>query len=112
LILPDSTNPYFAELGRGIEAAVFRQDYRIVLCDTEEEQRRERAYLDLLARRHVDGLLYVPVGDHVNTLDDLQHRSRPVVLVDREVAGIAVVGAELRAAPGPDDPCHMGATPK
>jgi hypothetical protein len=32
--------------------------------------------------------------------------------VDREVAGIAVVGAELRAAPGPDDPCHMGATPK
>lgn len=51
LVLPDSANPYFAELGRGIEAAAFGRDYSVILCNTEGEERGERVYLDLLAKR-------------------------------------------------------------
>jgi LacI family transcriptional regulator len=90
LILPDSANPYFAELGRGIEATAFGRDYSVVLCNTEGDQRRERVYLDLLAKRQVDGLLYVPAGDHADVLRDLLRRSLPVVLVDRDLANAPV----------------------
>ena len=47
LVLPDSANPYFAELGRGIEAAAFGRDHSVVLCNTEGEELRERVYVDL-----------------------------------------------------------------
>ena len=71
LVLPDSANPYFAELGRGIETAAFGRDYSVVLCNTEGEELRERVYVDLLTRRQVDGLLYVPAGSRVDVLRDL-----------------------------------------
>lgn len=90
LILPDSANPYFAELGREIEAAAFARDHSVVLCNTEGDERRERVYLDLLARRQVDGLLYVPAGDRADVLRGLLQRPLPVVLVDRDLAGVPV----------------------
>ena len=34
LILPDSSNPYFAEIGHSIETAAFKRDYSIILCNT------------------------------------------------------------------------------
>jgi LacI family transcriptional regulator len=90
LILPDSANPYFAELGRGIEAAAFGRDYRVVLCNTEGEERRERVYMELLGKRQVDGLLYVPASDHPDPLRDLLREGLPVVLVDRDLPGVSV----------------------
>ena len=47
-------------------------------------------YLDLLARRQVDGLLLVPAADYADVLRDLLQRSLPVVLVDRGVPEVAV----------------------
>jgi LacI family transcriptional regulator len=90
LILPDSANPYFAELGRGIEAAAFGRDHSVVLCNTEGEELRERVYVDLLTRRQVDGLLYVPAGSRVDVLRDLLRQPLPVVLVDRDLPGAPI----------------------
>jgi LacI family transcriptional regulator len=86
LVLPDSANPYFAELGRAIETAAFSRAHSVILCNTEGDLRRERAYLDLLAKGQVDGLLLVPAGDHGDGLRGLLRRGPPVVLVDRAVA--------------------------
>ena len=77
LVLPDSANPYFAELGRGIETAAFGRNYSVVLCNTEGEELRERVYVDLLTRRQVDGLLYVPAGNRVDVLRDLLRQPLP-----------------------------------
>ena len=74
LVLPDSGNPYFAELGRGIEAAAFARGHSVILCNTEGEPQREQVYLDLLARRQVDGLLLVPAADYADVLRDLLQR--------------------------------------
>ena len=90
LVLPDSGNPYFAELGRGIEAAAFARGHSVILCNTEGEPHREQVYLDLLARRQVDGLLLVPAADYADVLRDLLQRALPVVLVDRGVPEVAV----------------------
>jgi LacI family transcriptional regulator, galactose operon repressor len=90
LVLPDSANPYFAELGRGIETAAFGRNYSVVLCNTEGEELRERVYVDLLTRRQVDGLLYVPAGSRVDVLRDLLRQALPVVLVDRDLPGAPI----------------------
>jgi LacI family transcriptional regulator len=90
LILPDSANPYFAELGRGIESAAFALGYSVVLCNTEGNQAREQLYLDLLAEKQVDGLLLVAAGDRAGALEGAPGRRLPVVVVDRDLPHVQV----------------------
>lgn len=57
LVVPDSSNPYFSEVARGVEHAAYVQEYNVFLCNTEEDIEREKAVLYSLAERLVDGLI-------------------------------------------------------
>ena len=81
------TSPSWAGASRRRPSA---RDYSVVLCNTEGEELRERVYVDLLTRRQVDGLLYVPAGNRVDVLRDLLQRPLPVVLVDRDLPGAPI----------------------
>ncbi|HZD55681.1 MAG TPA: LacI family DNA-binding transcriptional regulator [Anaerolineales bacterium] len=96
LILPDSANPFFAEIGRNIEASAFELGYSLILCNTEGDINREHIYVDLLIRKQVDGIIFVGTGDRSDSgdrsdpLGALFQRRLPVVVVDRDLPGIEV----------------------
>jgi LacI family transcriptional regulator len=84
LILPDSANPYFAELGLAIENVAFQQNYNIILCNTGASAERERLYFDLLLDKQVDGII---VDTQEKSPEQLQARlpgGFPIVQVDRD----------------------------
>ncbi|HLE51170.1 MAG TPA: LacI family DNA-binding transcriptional regulator [Anaerolineales bacterium] len=85
LILPDSSNPFFAEIGRSIEDAAFKLSYKVILCNTERDTHREQLYVDVLSKHQVDGIIFVATGDQVDSLDFLLSQEMPVVLVDRDL---------------------------
>jgi LacI family transcriptional regulator len=87
LILPDNSNPFFAEISRGIESSAFEADYSVILCNTEGNQEREEFYVDLLLKKQVDGLIFVAAGDRADSLYSLVKRKIPVIIVDRNVPG-------------------------
>jgi LacI family transcriptional regulator len=90
LILPDSANPFFAEIGRYIEEAAFQSGYNVILCNTEGNYYREQIYVDLLIKKQVDGLIFVAAGDQSESLRSLLHEEILVVLIDRQVQGVEV----------------------
>jgi LacI family transcriptional regulator len=90
LILPDSANPFFAEIGRSIEDCAFEQGYSLILCNTEGNLDRERIYIQLLSRRQVDGIIIVAAGDRANSLDSSLEVKLPLVLVDRNLPGVHI----------------------
>ena len=90
LILPDSANPFFAEIGRSIEDTAYRLGYSVVLCNTERDIAREEHYVDVLSKKQVDGMIFVTAGDQVDSLKFLLGREMPVVLVDRDLPNIEV----------------------
>jgi LacI family transcriptional regulator len=57
LAVPDITNPFFPEMIRGAEDAVFQRGYNLLLQDTSWERSRLRQSLDLLTARRVAGLI-------------------------------------------------------
>lgn len=57
LVVPDSSNPYFSEVARGVEHAAYAQEYNVFLCNTEEDVQREKAVLASLAEKLVDGVV-------------------------------------------------------
>ncbi len=85
VVIPDMTNPFFAELGRGIEDEAAKHDLRILFHDTRGIESVEREAVQLFLELKVDGLL-VPMArcpqDYYNDLG----ADVPVVHVNRDEA--------------------------
>ncbi len=59
LATPDIGNPFFAELASAVEARAAALGYSVILCSTGNRLDQELAYLERLASRHADGLLFL-----------------------------------------------------
>src|SRR5688572_284714 len=90
LILPDSSNPFFADVGRYVEDEAFRLGYSVILCNTQGDPRREDLYVDVLDKKQVDGIIFVATGEQVASLNFLRSRNMPVVVVNRDLTNIQV----------------------
>jgi LacI family transcriptional regulator len=95
LLVPDNSNPFFAEMARMIEDAGFRAGYNVILCNSDLSQEKQAAYLDVLLAKQVDGLILVSSGlISLRDEDDPIHRvleaGVPCVLVDRDVGDMPV----------------------
>src|SRR5690348_11531241 len=62
VLVPNSSNPYFAELTRWIEDAAFELGYSIILCNAHGGAQKQTAYLRLLMEKRIDGLVLVASG--------------------------------------------------
>ena len=90
LVLPDSANPFFAEISRSIEDEAFNKGYSVFLCNTELDTQRELFYVDVLSKKQVDGIIFVAAGDQADSLDFLIRENMPVVMIDRDVPNVQV----------------------
>ena len=90
MIVPDSANPFFAEVARGIEDTSFEQNHSIILCNTDGDINKQAAHTDLLIKNQVAGILFVAAGISTELIEDLQARRVPLVVVDREVPDVRV----------------------
>lgn len=90
MIVPDSANPFFAEVARGIEDTSFEQNHSVILCNTDGDVDKQATHTDLLIKNQVAGILFVAAGISTELVEDLQARQVPLVVVDREVPDVAV----------------------
>lgn len=82
VIVPDITNPLFAELVDGVESVFAADNVRVLLANSQEDPIREAALVaDLVSR--TDGLILIPPIETDPVLDRLTLARVPVVLVDR-----------------------------
>jgi LacI family transcriptional regulator len=89
LVVPDVVNPFFTLVLRGAEAAARRAGYRLLVCDTENDPRREREYLEDLVSYRVDGVLVAPASQRSEPgLLPLLRRGFPFVLIDRSISSM------------------------
>ncbi len=83
LIIPDISNPFFAEIAKSIEQESYDSGYTLVVCASNEDQEKEIDFVHNLISRGIDGLIIAPVQDSYEHLVDLKKRNYPFVLVDR-----------------------------
>ena len=80
VLVPNITNPFFAELTRGIEDCCGRTDHAVFLCNSDDDPLRQARYLQTLLERRVDRLLRAAAaGDTAalaQRLSDAHHRGR------------------------------------
>ena len=89
MMVPNNSNPYFAEVIRGIEDAAFKLGYNIILCNSYDDPGKQVAYIRVLMEKRIDGLILVSSGTDAELVRFLADDRIPVVLVDREIGGVA-----------------------
>lgn len=91
LIIPDVTNPFFAEVVKALERQASKVGYTVILGNSEESPDAERLYIEIFMGRMVDGLIVVPSLE-TKQLDVAAEC--PIVLMDRSLPGHALVASD------------------
>jgi LacI family transcriptional regulator len=98
VIVHDITDPYFAEVVRGVEDAASPSGFLVITCSTEHDADRERSYLRLLRSMRAAGVIFAGSGRDDPALNEELRRHVDGI---REV-GAAVVHLSPHAAGEPD----------
>lgn len=78
VVVSNITNPFFATLVRGVEDAAIGAGYSLIVCNFDEDLRKEDLYVNMLRRRRMDGLLIAPVRDGASpAVQELSQSSIP-----------------------------------
>jgi LacI family transcriptional regulator len=88
LLVPNASNPYFAELARGIEDHAERNGYSVILCNSDDDIDKQLRYLRVLLERRIDGLIVATVASDAAFAQALANLQVPLVLVDRSLEGV------------------------
>ena len=57
--VPDISNPFFSLILQGIEDAALKEDYAVLVGDTQHDEKREERYALMLRRKEADGLIFL-----------------------------------------------------
>ncbi len=64
LMIPNIVNPIYTEIAKGVEEVAHSKGYSTFLCNTEDSEKKESDYIEMLIHRKVDGLIFI--GGHLS----------------------------------------------
>ncbi len=90
LLIPQLNQPFFSTLISAMEKTLFARDYRALICSSDEDAAKESAYIDILLRQRVDGVILVPTGHSTESIKRLLRAHIPTVMIDRDMPDLVV----------------------
>lgn len=87
LIVPDISNPFFAELAKAVEDTAQKKGYTLFLCNSDDQMSKEKLYIDVLKSKSIDGIIFATHhlgGNILEACADI-----PIVLMDRAYLDIS-----------------------
>lgn len=90
LVVPDLTHSFFADVARGVAAALHPRGYHLVIANTDDDPVLEEQETRLLLARQVDGLILASARrkNDIRSLRDIRNMNVPLVLIDRLLPGV------------------------
>ena len=87
IIVPDITNPFFSQISRAIEDFANQLGYNVILCNSDNDIKKERSYTKLLISKQVEGVILIFGSNETINAEILKENMVPFVLVDRYIDG-------------------------
>jgi LacI family transcriptional regulator len=85
IVIPDLTNPLFPPIVRAIERTLQAAGYIAILADTDNSSSNERAIIQTLVSRRVDGLILATALRKDELIESYINDQLPLVLVNRTI---------------------------
>ena len=94
LIVSDIRNPFYASITKAVEDVAYGRGYGVLICNVDEQPERAHEALQFLAAHQVSGVIHVPTGESLDTLQELTARGVPIIDLDR-LSGLQGAGAVI-----------------
>jgi len=103
LLVSDISNPFFPEIIKSIEAAVFAAGYNLILLNTNYEPERALDYVRRLLQMKVAGMILMIAEFDSSLIDEFKNKKTSVVFHDLGVVGERMSNIILDYAIGIDE---------
>lgn len=90
LMIPSVTNPFYANISKGVEDVAHAHGYTVFLCNTYRDRDREEKYCRAIIQRQVDGVISSGLTDRA-LIQEMIGAGVAVVSLDREIDRDGVV---------------------
>ncbi len=80
LLIPNTSNPFFAKLVHHINTALLKRRYRMLLCTTDYDSRMEQEYITITKQNKVDGIIGLTYNPNLHLEETI-----PFVSIDRSI---------------------------
>lgn len=88
-IVSDVQNAFFTTMVSALEGVAVRQGYSVMLCNSDEQTGRERAYIQTAIAQRMAGVVIAAASERSSDLAPLEAARIPTVVVDRRVDSYA-----------------------
>lgn len=79
LILPSIWHPFFSEFAFHVENSLEQKNYKLYLCNSNNDAEKEREYIQMVMQNKVDGIIGITYSD----IDEYVSSNLPFVSIDR-----------------------------
>ena len=86
VIVPNIENAFFGELARAIEEEAYQNNYRILLCNSQNDTEKELLNIQTLNQLNADGVIIMTNSE--NLASRIGKCKVPFVILDREIEGL------------------------
>lgn len=87
VIVRDITNPFYSQLVRFVESALYTKGYTIIICNTGYDLDKEKGHINVLLSRRVDGIILSTIQKSIENISIINERNVPLALFDCQIDG-------------------------
>jgi LacI family transcriptional regulator len=85
LLIPDLTNPFYAETSKYIVNIARKHGFSTIICNTEDKVNQEKEYINILSQKRVDGIILGSVRTKEKWLANLENEGLPYITYHRRL---------------------------
>ncbi len=90
MILPDISSLFYSEVARGIQDVARKNDYQLILCNTDNDSQEEKDYIEWMQNNKTAGIIFLGKGLDNDQIIKLGLSDYPLVLADRLIEELMV----------------------
>jgi LacI family kdg operon repressor len=90
VIVANILHTFSTQVIRAIEDVCHENDFHVIVCNADDDPRKEKKYIEMLRAKQVDGMIVFPTGGNIELYQTMLQQQFPLVFLDRIVSEVAV----------------------
>ncbi|WP_054705573.1 substrate-binding domain-containing protein [Bacillus sp. JCM 19041] len=90
VIVANILHAFSTEVIRAIEDTCHNHDVHVIVCNADDDPKKEKRYVEMLRAKQVDGMIVLPTSANAELFNELLDQAYPLVFLDRILADVPV----------------------
>lgn len=85
VVVANILHTFSTQVIRAIEDHCNTENIHVIVCNADDNPKKERNYIEMLRAKQVDGLILFPTGGNVDLYQKMEREAFPLIFIDRIV---------------------------